>query len=440
MDEAGAMGPNPINLGTGRVLFAAHTCYFDSHNGASVASRSMMECLWRHGFSAAAMSGTVLESAQDLDPIGWLAEQGMNAEPITGKTSSPDVPGPRSDSPLAYRLQARGVPVLLHRSPTTHPHQPDESECREFLGLFEGVLDEFRPDVVINFGGDALAAAIRHRARIRGAAVVFALHNFSYWNREPFEGVDAVIVPSRFAASYYRRTLGIECRPLPNLVDFERIRVAAPERRYVTFVNPSYEKGVYAFVRIADELGRRRPDIPLLVVESRGTERTLVDCGIDLRVHGNVTVMSHTSDPRRFWRVTKVCLLPSLWWENQPLVAIEALANGIPVIGSDRGGIPEALGDSGIVLGLPPRLLPSSRELPTAEQVAPWVKAVIGLWDDPAWYEEQSRRALAAARRWAPEALEPQYVRFFDGLRSSACKDEEGGVRANGGIRHSGPQ
>ena len=39
--------------------------------------------------------------------------------------------------------------------------------------------------------------------------------------------------------------------------------------------------------------------------------------------------------------------MPSLWWENQPLVAIEAMINGIPVIGSDRGGIPESLGEAG---------------------------------------------------------------------------------------------
>ncbi len=191
---------------------------------------------------------------------------------------------------------------------------------------------------------------------------------------------------------------------------------------YVTFVNPSYEKGVYAFARIADELGRRRPEIPLLVVEGRGTERTLVDCGLDLRVHGNVHLMSHTRDPRHFWGMTHIHVLPSLWWENQPLVAIEAMINGIPVIGSDRGGIPETLGDAGIVLGLPSRLTPFTRELPTAREVEPWVKAIIGLWDDPTWHAEQSRRAVAESRRWAPEILEPQCIQFFESLRPSDAR------------------
>jgi glycosyltransferase involved in cell wall biosynthesis len=225
------------------------------------------------------------------------------------------------------------------------------------------------------------------------------LHNFNYRSPAAFADTDAIIVPSRFAASYYRRTLGLECLPLPNLVDFERVRVAARDPRYVTFVNPSHEKGVYAFARIADELGLRRPDIRLLVVEARGTERTLVDCGLDLRAHGNVNVMSHTPDPRHFWGVTRICLPPSLWWENQPAIDYEAMINGIPVIGSDRGGTPEVLGDAGIVLGIASRLTPSTRDLPTAAEVEPWVKAIIGLWDDPAWYAEQSRRSVAEARR-----------------------------------------
>ncbi len=230
--------------------------------------------------------------------------------------------------------------------------------------------------------------------------------------------MDAVIVPSLFAASYYRQTLGLECTTLPYLMDFDRARALSPEPRYVTFVNPSYEKGVFVFARIADELGRKRPDIPLLVVESRGTERTPVDCGIDLRAYGNVSMMAHTPDPRQFWGVTKIALMPSLWWENQPLVAIEAMINGIPVIGSDRGGISEALGDGGIVLGIPPRLTPSTRELPTAEEIRHWVKAIISLWDDAAWYDEMSCRALAESSEMSRrKCRRPQYVEFFENLR-----------------------
>ena len=123
---------------------------------------------------------------------------------------------------------------------------------------------------------------------------------------------------------------------------------------------------MYAFVRIADELERRRPDIPLLVVESRGTRDTLAACWPDRRIAGNITMMPHTSDPRRFWSRTRIALVPSLWWENQPLVVVEAMINGIPVVASDRGGIPETLGASGFMLPLPERLTPESEIVPSA--------------------------------------------------------------------------
>ncbi|MDR3622861.1 MAG: glycosyltransferase [Paludisphaera borealis] len=227
-----------------------------------------------------------------------------------------------------------------------------------------------------------------------------------------------MIVPSRFAADHYRTSLGLDCTVLPCLVDFDRVRATAPEPRYVTFVNPSYEKGVYVFARIADELGRRRPDIPLLVVEGRGSERTLADCRIDLRVHGTVNLMDNTRDPREFWGVTRLCLVPSLCRESQGLVAVEAMINGVPVVAGDRGGLPETLGAAGVVLPLPERLTPFTRELPSAEEVAPWVDAIIRLWDDAGARDDLARRGRAEAGRWDSAALEPAYARFFNEVRA----------------------
>jgi len=38
-------------------------------------------------------------------------------------------------------------------------------------------------------------------------------------------------------------------------------------------------------------------------------------------------------------------VVPSTWWENSPLTVLEALAAGVPVVGSRTGGLPELIED-----------------------------------------------------------------------------------------------
>ena len=128
--------------------------------------------------------------------------------------------------------------------------------------------------------------------------------------------------------------------------------------------------------------------------------------------------MSNTAGPRDFWSVTRVCVVPSLRLETRGLVAMEAMTNGVPVVASDRGALPETLGDAGIVLSLPDRLTPATKSLPTAAEVAPWVEAVERLWDDPEFARVYKRRALARARSWSAEELGPAHVEFFEKLRA----------------------
>jgi glycosyltransferase involved in cell wall biosynthesis len=290
---------------------------------------------------------------------------------------------------------------------------PEPGKIAALLAFFQRFLETFHPDVMITIDCDPISYGMIALAKRRDIPVVFTLHNFAHVDLVPFERVDYCTVPSEFARRYYWENQGLACHALPNPISWDRVRAEEADPRFVTFVNPSAEKGVFAFARMADELGRRRPDIPLLVVESRGTWATLVNCGLDPRSHGNIQCMPNTPDPRQFWAITKILLMPSLWWESQGLVAVEAMINGIPVIGSDRGAIPETLGESGFALGLPERLTPSSDILPDAREVEPWVDTVIRLWDDPIFYSQESAKARKEAERFHPDRLRPLYAEFF---------------------------
>jgi glycosyltransferase involved in cell wall biosynthesis len=282
-----------------------------------------------------------------------------------------------------------------------------------FIDLATTVLDRFRPDILLTYGGHPASRSLMLKARARGTAVVFHLHNFGYNDRRGFEDVDGIIFPSEYSRRYHARRVGIDGVAIANPIRLDRVIAENSEPKYATFINPQPEKGVTVFARIALELGRRRPDIPLLVVEGRGTADGLASLPIDLSGLTNLHRMANTPDPRDFYRVTRVVLMPSLWRESLGRVPIEAMANGIPVLASDRGALPETLGDAGFVFTIPERCTPTSNVVPTAQEVAPWVAVIERLWDDPEYEAEHKRRALAEAERWDGQRLAEQYERLF---------------------------
>jgi glycosyltransferase involved in cell wall biosynthesis len=184
---------------------------------------------------------------------------------------------------------------------------------------------------------------------------------------------------------------------------------------------------VFVFARIAAELARRRPDIPLLVVEGRGKAARLQRTGLDLGALGNISVMANTPDPRDFYRVSRLVLMPSLWWESFPRVAAESLINGIPVLGSRRGGLPETLEQAGFLV--PERYTPQTRLVPTAEEVAPWIDTIIRLWDDKDFYAQERRRCLSAAEAWHPDRLLPCFEEFLMHVVHLSCHSQSRSAR-----------
>jgi glycosyltransferase involved in cell wall biosynthesis len=307
-----------------------------------------------------------------------------------------------------------GVPVSIFEAVGgKRQAQPVPAEGKTFLGLCVRIFQQYRPDIMLTYGGSWFARAVMRLARERGIRVVFGLHNFAYEKAgDLFRHVDAVRVASKFAQEHYRRAINLDSTVIPGPWDWSRIRCEKIDRRYLTFVNPSPQKGVFVFVRIATELARLRPDIPLLVVESRAKAPWMAKTGLDLSGLKNLHMMENTPDPRDFYRISKVVLMPSLWRETFGRVAAEALMNGIPVLAVCRGGLSEVLADAGFLFDIPDKYTPNSREVPTAEELAPWIETIIRLWDDKGFYDCESARC-AAAENWRPEKLAPQFEEFL---------------------------
>ncbi len=98
-------------------------------------------------------------------------------------------------------------------------------------------------------------------------------------------------------------------------------------------------------------------------------------------------------------------IVPSTWYENAPSTALEAFSLGIPVVGSNIGGLPEIIGpDSGSMIFRPGDV----------EQLA---EILVTLWDEKDRMTEQRRKARKAYEtRFRPEIHVTEYLRIVGEL------------------------
>lgn len=389
-----------------RLLFASYHAYLDHSSGAALATRDLFEDLTAHGWDCRVVCGPQLDYGDGRGPADVLRE--LQIPHYVERCAPPG--GPRYEL-LHYTIG--GVPVTQYRPAEFAPgRDPTRGEGKEFLDVVDRACELSRPAVALTYGGPPVAPALIQRVKRRGARVVFALHNLAYQDAALFRGVDAVRVPSEFARAAYRDRLGVEAAAVPWPWDHRRTLTGRADGRHVTFVNPQPVKGVAWFARIVAEVAARRPDVPFLVVEGRGRAGGVRRLPLDL-TGANLRGMHSTPDPRAFYALSRVVLMPSLVEETFGRVAAEALANGLPVLASRRGALPETLGGAGVLFDIPPRYAEAMADVPAAAEVAGWVGAIERLYDDEDFYQAHRARALERAAVWHPDRIRPGVEAFF---------------------------
>ncbi|MGO9110602.1 MAG: glycosyltransferase [Thermoguttaceae bacterium] len=390
-----------------RIAFVSPHCLLDFTNGAATATLDQLQLLQRVGFQCRAFCGSQCDVA-----AGTAIEDVLEKHSVPHRVASETI-----GSLVVPLIQAtyQGVSTTVVQSSAIDRSHPNSTIGRQFLAACDAFLHHSRPDVVLTYGGGPLPVAIHDLVKARDIPLVFELHNFGYGNPRTFHASDYAIVPTEYCKRHYWDTLGLACLKLPLVINPDRVLAQSRQPRFLTFVNPEPRKGVFVFARIAEMLAGRRPDIPILIVDGKQKFAALPALGIDLSRLKNISVMENTPDPRRFFAVTRVLLMPSLS-ENFGFVAGEAMLNGIPVLASNRGGLPETVGNAGLLIDIPARHTPETRDISTAEDVRPWVETIIRLWDDEAEYERWSLAARKRSEQWHPDRLAPVYCEFFSHL------------------------
>ena len=383
------------------LLFASYHAYLDHASGAALATRDLFEALGARGWSCRVVCGPTLDYRDGRGPAGVLHRYQI---PHHIERCAPPAGGRYE----LFHYTLNGVPVSQYRPEGFDPARPaTRDEGVPFLDVVGRACERIRPDVVLTYGGLPFAPPLIRRARRTGARVVFCLHNFAYPDPALLREADALWVPSDYARDAYRERTGVAAEAVTWPWDRGRSVADRVVGRFVTFVNPVPSKGSAWFARIAAETARRRPDVSFLVVEGRGGVDGLRGLPIDLSGVTSVRGMDSTPRPREFYALSRAVLVPSLAEETFGRVAAEALSNGVPVLASRRGALPETLGGAGLLFDVPGRYTEPARmtDVPTADEVAPWVAAIERLWGDAAFHTEHAARARARARVWEPERL-----------------------------------
>lgn len=160
------------------------------------------------------------------------------------------------------------------------------------------------------------------------------------------KNIDAFIMVSKFIQEKhlsYFPLMKDKCYQVYNSVDTayykQYILSASAKSSYYLYIGRlSHEKGIYTLI----ETFRRFPTRKLKIVGAgpllESVKRTLADANIS-----NVELLGFKSG-KELYRIIAgayFTIVPSEWYENNPLSIIESLSLGTPVIGGNIGGIPE---------------------------------------------------------------------------------------------------
>jgi glycosyltransferase involved in cell wall biosynthesis len=404
-----------------RILLAIHNAYTDSTSGAAHSMRILMQWLQEGGHECRVLSTACFDARPPASFDAHLSELGV---PLTRKPPAKAfVRGVRKRANVGVGrptvdFTLNGVPVttLLTRARKGTPAETVELD--QFLFVLDQVFQAFQPNVLLTYGGHPVVQEAMRRARAHDMTTVFTLRNFGYENRSYFEHVDHVFTTSPYLSRFYREAIGLHSEGIVSPLDWADVEAPEELRQFVTFVNPSRPKGALLFARLAGTLGTRRPDIPVLVVQSATSAGLINDIpGLDFAKYPHIKAAPATPRPADFFALTKILLVPTVVRESFGRVAAEALINGIPPLVSDRGGLPETVCGAGRVLPLPAWMTEKSTELPSEKEVRPWFDAVCELWDDAEAYAQASAFARTTAERlYSESTLRQRYMDYFSTL------------------------
>lgn len=178
------------------------------------------------------------------------------------------------------------------------------------------------------------------------SAIMASEQYFRNYFFNPSQYINGFIYVSNFAKSIQEKYMPI-LKNTPNITLYnfstsiiEAIKICPSEKYFLYFGRLSYEKGVKTLMKAFEKL----PDSKLKIVGTGPIEKELHQYKQQRNLQ-NIEFLGYKkgNELTNLVKNAYFVIVPSEWYENNPMTIIEAYSVGTPVIGSQIGGIPEII-------------------------------------------------------------------------------------------------
>ena len=394
-----------------KILLVQNMIYVPTHGGASKANRLLLEGLAAKGHSCRVVVPAFGTQVSVKTQAQFLAE--LDARGIRLTSASSEV--------AVFQYNGVEVHAVTERS---RLHNYVAGQVREFESTWTLVSDDDPGQLMLEAALEANHSRVVYLVHTP-QALPFGPKGFLQ-NRAKADLVRqtaGIITVSNHIKDYIKQWSELDSvalafpvygsGPFPDLGCFDK--------GFVTLINPCAVKGISIFL----ELARRMPDIQFAGVPTWGTTRADRTA---LEQLSNVRLLPPTDNIDEIFRQTRVLLMPSLWTENFPLTVTEAMLRGIPVIGSNSGGLPETKREVDYVI--PVRLIEQYEDrfddlgnpVPVVpdQDVDPWEETLRKLLSDHAVYEQLSAASREAALRFVSSVGVEPFENYLENLQPAS--------------------
>jgi glycosyltransferase involved in cell wall biosynthesis len=341
-----------------------------------------------------AANGGIQASAHDL-LVGLSGVLGSDARLLSAAR-------PGDSEACRMRLDRLGVAYtqdngVIHYDPGPYPAALTDAST--FLDCFDDLVRRWQPDVIV-----AQAAGWRDivtRARAARKPVVHWLHG---WLGLQGEGnipeADLLLANSAYTSEQVLKRFNLCSETYHPPVEPGRVQSGqcACASGSITMINPHPSKGIELFLGLA----RRFPARRFVAVDCWGTPPYIE---LAIRRQPNIKHLEPRSDMREVYAETALLVVPTTSDETFGRVVVEAQLNGVPVLASDRGALPDVVGGGGQVV---------SADAP----LETWAGALETL-TSPDGYARWSEAARLNAKRFDFEESIRHFARLVDAVRYS---------------------